>query len=316
MSDKCLDSRCCDFISGKCVLYTGPNITTPLQIDNNTSINEVIVKFAEYLSELSPEMHTVTVTTVPEGATVFINGLERSSITAPVGSELNIEVTMDGYLPASLTHFVGNSDESVQVVLVPAPEEVTVEFISAPPGATISVNGSLTNTFTGVPGTIVVVTATLEGYLPYFSNYILPLSNTIHTLPLTPVPSQAFTYYWGEIGNIFAPNPSDITDDKWVNQIKPNGTGGNMLELYDVGLQNSYELDSTGDMLQWWIMLVPSDKISNLNEYVWYTWDEVADSYLEFTEHPPYEGVVELDGVSYTYSAIRPSASVKIKYEK
>ena len=91
----------------------------------------------------------VTVTSDPPDATVFIDGQQRgqtpSETPLPPGT-VRVSVTLDGYLSAedTLTLAPGVA-ETIHLVLVaePLPEPVTtsLEVLSQPPGATVSVDG-------------------------------------------------------------------------------------------------------------------------------------------------------------------------------
>ncbi len=308
--------NCNPYTSGKYVRYTGVNIDTPFVFNTNSSFNDFVSVVTNYLAGLNPITYTLTIATTPPNATITINGNVTNTLVGVPGTVADVEISLSGYEPVSQTYYIGNQNQTVDVNLVPIVSNVTITFNSNPSGAVITVNGSNTNTFTGAPGTVVALTANLVGYLPYTENYTVPSSSQTHTLNL--VVDNSFLYYWGEIGNIYAANPSGITQLNWDTYIKPNGTGNNMDDNVGVLLDN-YEKDSTGNPLQWWIILVPTSEtavVNDLPNYTWYTWDTITSAWYEFTESAPLTGTVTLDSISYTYVAIRPNASNKIKYSK
>lgn len=195
------------------------------------------------------------------------------------------------------------------------PELFTYTFEVTPSNAVITINGIVTDTFTGPAGSTIDVEVTATGYQNFSNTYTV---NTDQTITIDLIPIVSYTFYWGEIGNIFAPNPSGISQANWDNLIKPDGTSGNMTE-YTGTFQNNYERDSTGFNSQWWIVLIPTSQttvVNDLPNYIWYTWDVLTSAWYVFNEHSPYTGTVTLDGINYTYSAIRPGNSNKIKYSK
>ena len=102
-----------------------------------------------FLQSLRALPALVTVTSDPPGATVFINGQQRGQTpieTLLPPSAIRVSVTLDGYLTAEemLTLAPGVA-ETMHLVLVvePRPEPVapTLEVLTQPPGATVSVDG-------------------------------------------------------------------------------------------------------------------------------------------------------------------------------
>lgn len=202
---------------------------------------------------------------------------------------------------------------------------VTLTYTVNPGDATVIINGEATNSLSVPIGSTVTVTISRSGYQNYTNTFTAPLQDTSYNIVLTPVSTLSFDYLWGEIGNIFAPEPVDISVSDWTNLILPNGTSGGLNFYQNASDLNSlYEQDSTGGSLQWWIIMVPALETSivdELSNYTWKTYNTLSGQ-LENYSGTVYEGAVilthpqTLDPVDYTYSAIRPLVSTKIQFSK
>lgn len=138
--------------------------------------------------------------------------------------------------------------------------------------------------------------------------------------PMPPTPEeQGFDYYWGEIGIIRTPDPSKISQETWTTYLKPSDDTG-IFKLFKnkKNINDSFEQMPSGEVFRWWMILVPSDKVSDLSNYKWYQFNGLSSQYdsLEL-ETTIYNGTITLDNINYTYSAVRPVVyDAKIKYCK
>lgn len=179
----CNTTNCkCETYSGKCVKYTGVNINAPFTFTTNSTFNDFVIAVTSYLSQIAPTIKTLTIATVPSGAIVTMNGVTTNSISAPSGTTVDVEVSLAGYAPIVSTYVVGFIDQTITLNLVPIGENVIVTLSSVPPGATILVDGTVTTTIVGLPGSTVVISANLSGYQPYFESYTIPSVNGTHAL--------------------------------------------------------------------------------------------------------------------------------------
>lgn len=194
---------------------------------------------------------------------------------------------------------------------------VTLTYTVNPNDATVIINGEATNSLSVPIGSTVTVTISRSGYQTYTNTFTAPLQDTSYSITLDAL--SFFNYYWGEIGNIFASEPFQITQSNWFNLIGPDGTSGNMDFYQNVtDLEQSYEKDSTGGQLKWWIILVPTNEssiVAELSDYSWKTYDNLNNTPTLYSG-AIYNGTVTLDSVNYTYSAIRPLVSTKINFSK
>lgn len=313
-NNKC-NNCCCSEYDGKCVKYTGVDISLPFSVPKNTDFNVFVWDLMEYLrGDVPPEPPvdvTLTYSSNPADATIIINGEITNEVTVESGSTVIVSISRTGYETYSNTFSAPDQDTEYNIVLDPI--EYTVSFVSTPPGAVFTINGVTTNTITAPQGTLLNVTANLAGYVPFENTYTIGSVDQVITILLTAAP-PSFTYYWGEIGNIFAPTPSGITEFNWDNQIKPDGTNGGMNTYNAASLLNSYQQDATGFNLQWWIILIPQSANVDISDYRWFIFDELSQLYVPYLQ-TVYDGVVSLDGVDYNYSAIRPSAITRIQFK-
>lgn len=234
------------------------------------------------------------------GGKVLYTGVNITTpFTFPRGSSFNEFVT-------KVTDYLKNISDFI-----------TVTYTVNPSDATILINGEATNSLSVPVGSNVNVVISQSGYETYTDTFTAPLVDTTYNISLTPL--ELFNYYWGEIGNIFAPSPNGISQSNWNNLIKPDGTSDNMDFYEDASsLDLVYEKESTGSQLQWWIILVPTSKVNIVNDlanYSWKTYNNISGEPAEYTGAVS-SGTVVLDSISYTYRAIRPLISTKIQFSK
>lgn len=194
-------------------------------------------------------------------------------------------------------------------------KNIEITVVPDPSDAVVYINGVNTHTLDVPVGSNVVISVSKSGYITETRTFVAPTND--ETIVISLAQEQAtFDYYWGEIGNIFAPEPSSITQENWTNQISPDGTSGGMTFYENQStIPDSIERVATGANLQWWILLVPSEIEQDKNytdSYSWDIYDELIEDYVSY-DGTVYKGSVELDGVLYSYSAIRPATITKIK---
>ena len=111
------------------------------------SINESLKDIYDKLeSKPTTKHYTITVIPTPSNATVYIDGVQRTSLEVVEGTEVSVEVTAAGYEPYR-NRFVVNRDITITPKLVKIPEETatfTINVIS-PANAVVTINGTETN---------------------------------------------------------------------------------------------------------------------------------------------------------------------------
>lgn len=196
----------------------------------------------------------------------------------------------------------------------PPVEYSTITIVPIPSDAVVKINGATTTTATLAKGSSASVSVSKEGYTTKNVNITVPNTPTSYEIELQSISSS--NYYWGEAGVIYAANPSNITQGNW-DTIKTNGQVGNKFISYsNTTLPTSMQRDATGTLLAWWMILVPTSStamVASLSNYHWEIYDELLSQFVLYTD-ATYQGTVTLDGIEYTYRAIRPSTLTKIKY--
>ena len=115
-------------------------------------------------SKPTTKYYTITVIPTPSNATVYIDGIQRTSLEVIDGKEVSVEVTAVGYKPYR-NRFVVNKDITITPKLVKIPEETTTLTINTvPEGCTVKIDGLVRNSITVAKGTSVLWEVSKEGY--------------------------------------------------------------------------------------------------------------------------------------------------------
>jgi peptidoglycan/xylan/chitin deacetylase (PgdA/CDA1 family) len=180
---------------------------------------------------LTPETGSITVTSTPSGAKIFINGADSGQVTPHtftgqnVGS-YDVYVTLTGYLtPVTQTKSVTKDTETTFAFTL-SPETGSINVTSTPSGAKIFINGSdsgftTPHRFTGQAVGSYNVYVTLTGYLtPVTQTKTVTKNNeTTFNFPLSPISRAgiALTFddnyvdQWYAIRNIFQQYNAHVT---------------------------------------------------------------------------------------------------------
>lgn len=115
-------------------------------------------------SKPTTKYYTITVIPTPSNATVYIDGVQRTSLEVIEGTEVSVEVTAVGYEPYR-NRFVVNKDITITPKLVKIPEETaTLTINTIPEGCTVKIDGLVRNSITVAKGTSVLWEVSKEGY--------------------------------------------------------------------------------------------------------------------------------------------------------
>lgn len=115
-------------------------------------------------SKPTTKYYTITVIPTPSNATVYIDGVQRTSLEVIDGKEVSVEVTAVGYEPYR-NRFVVNKDITITPKLVKIPEETaTLTINTIPEGCTVKIDGLVRNSITVAKGTSVLWEVSKEGY--------------------------------------------------------------------------------------------------------------------------------------------------------
>ena len=115
-------------------------------------------------SKPTTKYYTITVIPTPSNATVYLNGVQRTSLEVIEGKEVSVEVTAAGYEPYR-NRFVVNKDITITPKLVKIPEETaTLTINTVPEGCTVKIDGLVRNSITVAKGTSVLWEVSKEGY--------------------------------------------------------------------------------------------------------------------------------------------------------
>ena len=115
-------------------------------------------------SKPTTKYYTITVIPTPSNATVYIDGIQRTSLEVIDGKEVSVEVTAVGYKPYR-NRFVVNKDITITPKLVKIPEETaTLTINTVPEGCTVKIDGLVRNSITVAKGTSVLWEVSKEGY--------------------------------------------------------------------------------------------------------------------------------------------------------
>lgn len=180
---------------------------TAYEYGNVTKADKIIDHIATTLGfncseQPSTDYYTVNVITIPSSATVTINGLSTKSISLPAGSSVSIVAKLSGYYDKTMNIGSLVKDESIEIEFTDADKiPVTTTYnvtigTPTPANAVIKINGITRNPgdiLTVEAGTVLVVTATANGYQSYSENVIVDSSKTIAPV-LTPQPVTNYKY--------------------------------------------------------------------------------------------------------------------------
>lgn len=115
-------------------------------------------------SKPTTKYYTITVIPTPSNATVYLDGVQRTSLEVIEGKEVSVEVTAAGYEPYR-NRFVVNKDITITPKLVKIPEETaTLTINTIPEGCTVKIDGLVRNSITVAKGTSVLWEVSKEGY--------------------------------------------------------------------------------------------------------------------------------------------------------
>lgn len=115
-------------------------------------------------SKPTTKYYTITVIPTPSNATVYLDGVQRTSLEVIEGKEVSVEVTATGYEPYR-NRFVVNKDITITPKLVKIPEETaTLTINTVPEGCTVKIDGLVRNSITVAKGTSVLWEVSKEGY--------------------------------------------------------------------------------------------------------------------------------------------------------
>lgn len=139
---------------------------------------------------LSPLGGAINFSSYPEGATVYVDGVEQTSKTTCIITDVSqgqhiVKLTLSGYNDYTETVTVESGQTTnVNVFLVPISSGGTIQFVTSPDGASVFINGSQveSNTpceVTGLsPGTY-SVRMELSGYENYINNSVVVTDSII-----------------------------------------------------------------------------------------------------------------------------------------
>ena len=129
------------------------------------SIDKSLKDIYDKLESIPTTKHyTITVIPTPSNATVYIDGVQRTSLEVIEGTEVSVKVTAAGYEPYR-NRFVVNRDITITPKLVKIPEETaTLTINTIPEGCTVKIDGLVRNSITVAKGTSVLWEVSKEGY--------------------------------------------------------------------------------------------------------------------------------------------------------
>lgn len=128
------------------------------------SIDKSLKDIYDKLDTPTTKYYTITVIPTPSNATVYLNGVQRTSLEVVEGNEVSVEVTATGYEPYR-NRFVVNKDITITPKLVKIPEETaTLTINTVPEGCTVKIDGLVRNSITVAKGTSVLWEVSKEGY--------------------------------------------------------------------------------------------------------------------------------------------------------
>ena len=128
------------------------------------SVDKSLKDIYDKLETPTTKYYTITVIPTPSNATVYLNGVQRTSLEVIEGKEVSVEVTATGYEPYR-NRFVVNKDITITPKLVKIPEETaTLTINTVPEGCAVKIDGLVRNSITVAKGTSVLWEVSKEGY--------------------------------------------------------------------------------------------------------------------------------------------------------
>lgn len=139
------------------------------------SIDKNLEDINRVLSTLTTK-YTLTVEPVTPNATVFINGIEQSSLQVVNGSTVNVKVQAEGYVTYEEFVLV---DKDITLRPELNKEQVTFTVIPIPDDCTVRLNGVTRKSITVDKGSIVTWEVSKNGYITKSSNIIVTESTSM-----------------------------------------------------------------------------------------------------------------------------------------
>ena len=130
--------------------------------------------------QLEVSQHTFTINATPVDAVVMINGVERTSFTAPYGTLITWSVSKEHYVSQSGS-FTLTSDRTENVNL--AIERYTYTINAAPSGVVVMINGTRRTSITADYGTLIEWSVSKEHYQTQSGSFTL-YSNRVDNITL------------------------------------------------------------------------------------------------------------------------------------
>lgn len=180
-------------------------------------------------SKPTTKYYTITVIPTPSNATVYIDGVQRTSLEVIEGKEVSVEVTAAGYEPYR-NRFVVNKDITITPKLVKIPEETaTLTINTIPEGCTVKIDGLVRNSITVAKGTSVLWEVSKEGYSTKGGREVVDTTHSI-TVTLDAVAPDKVTFTI----NVISPTNAVVT----INGNKTNSV------VVDKGSEVSWSVEA------------------------------------------------------------------------
>ena len=180
-------------------------------------------------SKPTTKYYTITVIPTPSNATVYIDGVQRTSLEVIDGKEVSVEVTAAGYEPYR-NRFVVNKDITITPKLVKIPEETaTLTINTIPEGCTVKIDGLVRNSITVAKGTSVLWEVSKEGYSTKGGREVVDTTHSI-TVTLDAVAPDKVTFTI----NVISPTNAVVT----INGNKTNSV------VVDKGSEVSWSVEA------------------------------------------------------------------------
>ena len=130
--------------------------------------------------QLEVSQHTFTINATPVDAVVMINGVERTSLTAPYGTLITWSVSKEHYVSQSGSFtLTSNRTENVNLAI----ERYTYTINAAPNGVVVMINGTRRTSITADYGTLIEWSVSKEHYQTQSGSFTLS-SNRVDNITL------------------------------------------------------------------------------------------------------------------------------------
>lgn len=130
--------------------------------------------------QLEVSQHTFTINATPVDAVVMINGVERTSLTAPYGTPITWSVSKEHYVSQSGSFtLTSNRTENVNLAI----ERYTYTINAAPNGVVVMINGTRRTSITADYGTLIEWSVSKEHYQTQSGSFTLS-SNRVDNITL------------------------------------------------------------------------------------------------------------------------------------